>query len=1342
MAGIEDTYPAFADNIQRARQAGFSNDEIAGEFQQRIQRATKAGFSPDEISKSLGDIGPQGMEKTAVGGVGDTINAVVEGVKKVPSAALDMAKHVASAAMTQPEEGLFDVSHAPQRMGDFLKGVASGVTAGIYKPQAPTDEAQAARQTAGNLAGFAVPFGATAKVARALGANRLASEVIAGAATGAAEPAARGDVPGAVQAATTGGALGAGFYTAGAAFKKVFGRAPKDQAEIQQAAKQPSFVEEFSKVTPEEVEAFKNESADAFAASPTNTPQRVAVKDMMQQPTYGPDTVRENIKAGQRQLSLQRLQQQMADLNKSIDERSRANRPDYGEQVAAQSAEALTPGTPQTISELLQREQNGARANATAEPAAEVPIVKEASPTVNSGATAKYYRGGPSSEPPRGMTAADVVRYEREELGNNIAVEKGVDLTRYPSESLQWLSPNEEYAAEFGDVSPAELPKGAKILARDPDGGVLVGSENLSRSASVEEKPTPPASPAPVEAKAAVTAARPSLGESGDDVYRGWKEASSDLSPREVVVGIIPGEGVYSFKGDNIVRNFTDKTKRGNVATYRDATKAEIDAIHDAIDNGTFQVERQRITGAGGLFKSTDAGETVKVLHQATGTAPGKKAAPVDTETLLNRARLTDEQKRAYRESASMEAPAPVEAKAVEEEGAGYPKVIRSDEQPQAAARKMSDILKGEKGEVVLREDGPKDETVGKGRLAFGQFLEQSTNTLKKKMGPEGGELADRIKASRNDAEIDAGKAVEAVTAQTKKLTAGEKLNLVDVLEGKAQPVSNAVEAAASVARGELAKVADQSAQVGLSIRNPATGERIPFQPRENYFPHIGGKELGRVVKDPNMRVKIKEQLKAQMGENANDAQVEKALQQILKNARGRYGHLEMARLFDLGDYEKNPNVALSKYFGDAYRRIHLAKQLGPEFEKAEGLLTKIGQSKGQAAEDFGRTLYKRFSGTEEHDPTTRTAVQAATNFQVVTKLGQAVIGNMTQTSYTAITAGLKNTMKGFLKAQTKEGKGFALKSGAILDSAINDFIGESTEAGKSGPLGKAAEIVLKRSGFNFVERMNRAVASNAGKYFADETFAKLQNKPNSAGLRRALEKMNINVDEALNRGSLTPDDQLRAGQAIVNRTQFKTDPSETPLFWSSDAGRLLTQFKKFAFKSSQFLKDEILKEGFKGNLKPLIRAGVVLPVAGAVATKAKDALRFGDQGQSDETIADFVAATGVFGLFTDFIANKGRSSVSGIKYIAGPTVGDIGDFWDVAKQTRNRLVNGEDEPGKPLGKFMARNIPIVGPSIRNIFNDEKTDKQNASAEKRKTMREMGLEKPSKKKLRRELGIE
>src|SRR6185503_17782779 len=154
------------------------------------------------------------------------------------------------------------------------------------------------------------------------------------------------------------------------------------------------------------------------------------------------------------------------------------------------------------------------------------------------------------------------------------------------------------------------------------------------------------------------------------------------------------------------------------------------------------------------------------------------------------------------------------------------------------------------------------------------------------------------------------------------------------------------------------------------------------------------------------------------------------------------------------------------------------------------------------------------------------------------------------------------------------------------------------------------------------------------------------------------------------------------------------------------------------------------------------IRAGVVLPVAGAVATKAKDALRFGDQGQSDETIADFVAATGVFGLFTDFIANKGRSSVSGIKYVAGPTVGDIGDFWDVAKQTRNRLVNGEDEPGKPLGKFMARNIPIVGPSIRNIFNDEKTDKQNASAEKRKTMREMGLEKPSKKKLRRELGIE
>ena len=88
---------------------------------------------------------------------------------------------------------------------------------------------------------------------------------------------------------------------------------------------------------------------------------------------------------------------------------------------------------------------------------------------------------------------------------------------------------------------------------------------------------------------------------------------------------------------------------------------------------------------------------------------------------------------------------------------------------------------------------------------------------------------------------------------------------------------------------------------------------------------------------------------------------------------------------------------------------------------------------------------------------------------------------------------------------------------------------------------------------------------------------------PANKKARDTLAKMNVDVDAALKRGALNEADELRAGQNIVNRTQFKTDVTEIPLFWSSEPGRLLTQYKRFQFKSGQLVKDEIIKEAAQG---------------------------------------------------------------------------------------------------------------------------------------------------------------
>jgi hypothetical protein len=85
-----------------------------------------------------------------------------------------------------------------------------------------------------------------------------------------------------------------------------------------------------------------------------------------------------------------------------------------------------------------------------------------------------YYRGGPSSEMPRGMTAQDILTYEQEDLGNaDVKSEPGVDLKAIRSENLVWVTVDAKSAREYGKAVPQQYPF-ARVIARDSQGGVLL----------------------------------------------------------------------------------------------------------------------------------------------------------------------------------------------------------------------------------------------------------------------------------------------------------------------------------------------------------------------------------------------------------------------------------------------------------------------------------------------------------------------------------------------------------------------------------------------------------------------------------------------------------------------------------------------------------------------------------------------------------------------------------------------------------------------------------------------------------------------------------------------------
>jgi hypothetical protein len=657
---------------------------------------------------------------------------------------------------------------------------------------------------------------------------------------------------------------------------------------------------------------------------------------------------------------------------------------------------------------------------------------------------------------------------------------------------------------------------------------------------------------------------------------------------------------------------------------------------------------------------------------------------------------------------------------------------------PSGGGQKLADLLKSEKGSLTLPKLTNDDGTVGAARLTTGGLFEESSKTLSKTMGDEGGKLATLSKAVRNDAEIEAGIAFNRVGKGLKNLDAEQQDNLVSVLEGMAKPMDADVAATAKVAREELDKIAARAKQVKLFTKNPITGEKYPFKGKEDYFPHMFGQELGEYIKDPRSRAIVKERIREQMergGKKAvTDTEIEHALQAMVKASRTRNNHLEISRVFDAPDYSRDPKVVLSKHFSDAYRRINIAEKFGPDLAGGEDLLSRIGQNKGDRAESFARTYFEKVTGTEKAgNQTVKEAVDFATNFNAFSKLGQAVISNLSQPVYTAVVAGAKNAAKGYRDAFTIRGKDFAEKTGAILNDTMSDFLKDAGARTDQSKMGRAADAVLKYTGFSSAERMNRTMSANTGKYFARETFDKLKAKPDNARLRETLGKMNVDVDAALKRGALNEADELKAGQSIVNRTQFKTDVTEIPLFWASDAGRLLTQFKKFQFKSGQMVKEEILKEAAKGNIKPLIRAAAILPVAGAAVLHSRDAIRFGQQREKDAGIADYLATVGTFGAFTDAFAGSGRQPVRGLSYLAGPTLGDAGAAWEaVSAITQKGDVN-------PMAKLAVRQIPVVGPSLRQLFSDATKKEVSPRA---KLMKELGITAPtSKKKRLEEMGL-
>ena len=260
----------------------------------------------------------------------------------------------------------------------------------------------------------------------------------------------------------------------------------------------------------------------------------------------------------------------------------------------------------------------------------------------------------------------------------------------------------------------------------------------------------------------------------------------------------------------------------------------------------------------------------------------------------------------------------------------------------------------------------------------------------------------------------------------------------------------------------------------------------------------------------------------------------------------------------------------------------------------------------------------------------------------------------------------------------------------------------------------------------------------NAGRFYATELAqtVKATGGTGTSGrfaLRR-LKELGITtrgLTNALKTGKIPDDELLRAGNKVVSDSQFRTGTLDLPLFWKSDIGRVVSQFKTFMFRQSVFVKKSIIDEANRGNLKPLATFISASELAGIPTQSLIDILRgkssedvlafkmlsdaedFGNrvEGSGKALLGDLwrgFAAAGAFGLYMNMVTEafpewEGRKVAPGLRGVSFA----FGPMSDVPVAAVDVARFGVKPGAKSAGRVLRR-FPVVGPFIERALDPQK----------------------------------
>lgn len=609
----------------------------------------------------------------------------------------------------------------------------------------------------------------------------------------------------------------------------------------------------------------------------------------------------------------------------------------------------------------------------------------------------------------------------------------------------------------------------------------------------------------------------------------------------------------------------------------------------------------------------------------------------------------------------------------------------------------------------------------------FWDYVGYSGESLLRNVGLP--QTADNLVAARAASHTQAGTWHGKVDTQFMGLSKQERetlaqmLHLPEIEAKKLDPTGVLMPRAKAVAQ-VLKEVADQATAARVVQIDAASGELRRFRPRGDFgMPHVIVDTQQYItpgpMRDEALTILTKQHKLplAQAEKVLEDMHASNLAEEVSGTGKG-YANL-MGRRYGLPGFVQDPGAILPEYFSDMARKIELSARFGGEtipekstvrdiFPKAfEGIDKLVEPERRQAAEAAISGQLGQF--TKGNVLTQKIAKIA--QYQAVMKLGLAQFTQLTQFAATAAQTGFRDSFKDLLRlgARDPELHRVMLRTGAFMESLVR----ASQESMSTG--GGTITDVMKRTGFTAMDTQARRYGVLRGfsmaSHQAEKLYELVQRQPQAKGLEakyiagqiakieKKFDMLGIDGADLVKRGGiLSEDDLVRAGQKISTDVNFWSDSLSLPIFLKSPWGRILGQFKSFAFQQSKFIKDAIVKPALDGDLGPLMKTLPALAATGEVIADIKSLIRLKPRTDTGLVrLLNDLGAGGSFGIVSDGIQATNYSDGL-LKWAAGPMISDVTDLAyggaDLVKKGNIRKL------GKKLVATGVPFIPYVGPII------------------------------------------